>query len=110
MIGRRDIACRRADAALVAPLLLILALATLAACTQKRDAVEISKHATARAVVAPPRCGPGLAAEDLAGNCRDKDCPTMGALEAEPPRPPERPCPKVTPRAAAKPAAKAQPK
>lgn len=30
----------------------------------------------------PSQCGPGLAAQDLAGECRAKPCPTMGALEA----------------------------
>jgi hypothetical protein len=87
-----------------------LALGTLAACTQKRDAPEVSQPPLARVAAVPPRCGPGLAAEDLAGNCRDKDCPTMGALEAAPPRPPAQPCPKLATRAPARPAAKAQPK
>ncbi len=30
----------------------------------------------------PSRCGPGWVAEDLAGQCRSKPRPTMGALEA----------------------------
>jgi len=30
----------------------------------------------------PSQCGPGLVAQDLAGECRAKPCPTMGALEA----------------------------
>jgi len=30
----------------------------------------------------PADCGPGLAATDLAGNCRAKPHATMGALEA----------------------------
>jgi hypothetical protein len=39
--------------------------------------------ATIRAQPAPtPPCGPGLAAQDLAGNCRARPNPTPGALEA----------------------------
>jgi hypothetical protein len=108
MIRRRVAAGRHAP--LFAPVALLVVLGTLAACTQKRDAPENSQPPLPRVAAAPPRCGAGLAAEDLAGNCRDKDCPTMGALEAESPRPATQPCPKLAPRMAAKPAAKAPPK
>jgi hypothetical protein len=96
-------------ARLLAQLALLMALGTLAACTQKREAPEASQTPRPRVAAAPPRCGLGLAAEDLAGNCRDKDCPTMGALEAEPPRPPAQPCPKPAARGPARPATKAPP-
>lgn len=87
-----------------------LALGALAACTQNRDPQETSYPLVPRLATVSSRCGPGLAAEDLAGNCRDKDCPTMGALEAAPPRRPGQPCPRVAARAPAKPAARQPPK
>jgi hypothetical protein len=101
---------RRVSASRHAWLATLLALGALVACTQKRDPREVSQPLVPRMAALASRCGPGLAAEDLAGNCRDKDCPTMGALEAEPPRPPGQPCPRVAARAPAKPAAKATPK
>lgn len=48
----------------------------------RQENVTRSKSATASIVSpAPSPCGPGLAAQDLAGECRAKPCPTMGALE-----------------------------
>ncbi len=84
---------RRANAGRTAGLAMLLALGMLAACTQSRDPQEVSPPALARPAAVPPRCGPGLAAEDLAGNCRRRDCPTMGALEA---LPLDAPCPPKT--------------
>lgn len=90
-----------------AGLAMLIALGMPAACTPKREPPEVSPPLAPRLAAAPGRCGPGLAAEDLAGNCRDRDCPTMGALEAEPPRPAARPCPQARARAGAPPPASA---
>lgn len=84
---------RPVSAGRAARLAILLALGMLVACTEKHAAQELAQPAVARAVAVPPRCGPGLAAEDLAGNCRRKDCPTMGALEA---LPLDAPCPPKT--------------
>jgi hypothetical protein len=71
-----------------------LVLSTGAACDKQREAdARVTSSSSARTASAPPpRCGPGLAAEDLAGNCRRKECPTMGALEAVPL---DAPCPQA---------------
>lgn len=84
---------RAAGAGRPAALAMLLAFGMLAACTQKREAHEVSPPPAPRPAAAPARCGPGLAAEDLAGNCRRRDCPTMGALEA---LPLDAPCPPKT--------------
>ncbi len=48
-----------------------------------KEKVTRSKPAVASTAnrPSPSQCGPGLAAQDLAGECRAKPCPTMGALE-----------------------------
>ena len=54
--------------------------------TTKQSAERVMKapQPVARPVrkASPSRCGPGWVAEDLAGQCRSKPRPTMGALEA----------------------------
>ena len=42
----------------------------------KSPVSNVVKHPAAQ------RCGPGLATQDLAGQCRARPRPTMGALEA----------------------------
>jgi len=68
-------------AALVSVVLAATRMSTVSLNGKPPDQEQRSKIATITS--APPSpCGPGLAAQDLAGNCRARPNPTPGALEA----------------------------
>ena len=68
-------------AALASMILAVSRMPTVAVKGKSADTEQRSKIAIITS--APPSpCGPGLAAQDLAGNCRARPNPTPGALEA----------------------------
>jgi hypothetical protein len=64
--------------------LIAVGSARLATASAKENAhgTESTQSANVASPPAPLPCGPGLAAQDLAGVCRSKPNPTPGALEA----------------------------
>jgi len=68
-------------AALASVVLAAIRMSTVSVNGKSADAEQRSKIAII--TTAPPSpCGPGLAAQDLAGHCRARPNPTPGALEA----------------------------